>query len=230
MKQPSLWDDTPASIGLVEQWASSMGLWPVLGVDEVGRGCLAGPVVAAAVILDEPIPGLNDSKLLTSPARERLAPEIQARARAVAISAVDVSAIDSLNILRATLLAMRKACEGAMSALCGPVGIVVVDGTQAIPQLDLPQRPWPKGDRLSWNCAAASIVAKVHRDHLMEELDSLYPGYGFAVNKGYGTAQHLEALLRLGPSPVHRMSFAPCRAARQKASSITLMSASPSLK
>lgn len=213
MKQSSLWSERPDSPGYVESWARRAGLLPVLGLDEAGRGCLAGPVVVAAVVLpDHPdIPGINDSKLLTPAGREEVETLVRAHARAVAVAVASNERIDEVNILRATLEAMREAAIEAMAALGEPVGLVVVDGNQHVPGLKATQRAWPKGDRLSLNCAAASIVAKVHRDRLMDGMDSLYPGYGFAVHKGYATAEHREALRRLGPCPIHRRSFAPCR-------------------
>lgn len=205
--------DRLTSLGHVESWAASFGLLPVLGVDEAGRGCLAGPVVAAAVMLpdDADIPGLNDSKLITPERRVALDSAIKGCARAFGIGVVDAGRIDEINILRATLEAMKMAVEAALETYDGKVGIVIVDGNQVIPGIVQPQKAWPKGDRLSRSVAAASIVAKVYRDHLMEQLDALHPGYGFAVHKGYGTRSHISAIKRLGPSPVHRISFAPLK-------------------
>jgi ribonuclease HII len=197
-------------------------------VDEAGRGCLAGPVVAAAVLLPDgaDLPGLDDSKLLTPARREALDVAIRATTAAVGVGVVDAGRIDRVNILAATLEAMRQAVETALAGHGGPVGIVVVDGNQVIPGLSLPQRAWPKGDHLSRAVAAASIVAKVHRDRLMEAMDAEHPGYGFAVHKGYGTAAHLAAIRRLGPCAIHRMTFAPCR--DQNASSTIEIAALPS--
>jgi len=178
----------------------------VAGVDEAGRGPLAGPVFAAAVILDpgRPIDGLRDSKLLTAAARDRLAIAIRARARAWCVACADVAEIDALNILQATLLAMRRAIDG----LGVPPDEALVDGNHC-PMLACRARAIVKGDRDVAVISAASILAKTARDAVLVDLDRTYPGYGFARNKGYGTAEHLVALERLGPSPVHRRSFAP---------------------
>ena len=178
----------------------------IAGVDEAGRGPLAGPVVAAAVILDaaRPIKGLRDSKLLTAAARERLAGEIRERALAYCVAHADVAEIDELNILQATLLAMRRAVEGLALA----PGEVLVDGNRC-PRLACSARAIVKGDRDVAAISAASILAKTVRDTLLIELDGVYPGYGFARNKGYGTPEHLAALDRLGPCAAHRRSFAP---------------------
>jgi len=176
----------------------------VAGVDEVGRGCLAGPVVAAAVILDDAVPvrGLRDSKLLTAADRERFAGRIRLRARAVGLGVADEREIDALNILRATLLAMRRALE----ALGVRPDYVVVDALH-LPGLPVPQDAVIGGDRTCAPIAAASIVAKVHRDGLMRRLHQSWPAYGFALHKGYGTNAHLEALRKHGASPVHRLTF-----------------------
>ncbi len=178
----------------------------IAGVDEAGRGPLAGPVYAAAVILDAacPIPGLRDSKQLSAAARERLAGEIRAGALAWSIASADVAEIDALNILQATLLAMRRAVEGLSRA---PTE-VLVDGNRC-PKLACRARAIVGGDRDVAAISAASILAKTARDALLIELDVRYPGYGFAQHKGYGTPEHLAALARLGPSPIHRRSFAP---------------------
>ncbi len=185
----------------------------IAGVDEAGRGPLAGPVVAAAVILDpcRPIEGLADSKRLSQRARERLAPLIRERALAWSVASAGREEIDSLNILQATLLAMSR----AVRMLAVPPTHVQVDGDRA-PRLDDAAcriETIIRGDARVPAISAASILAKVHRDALMTTLDASHPGYGFAVHKGYGTAAHLEALRRLGPSPQHRLSFAPVRAA-----------------
>jgi ribonuclease HII len=176
------------------------------GVDEAGRGPLAGPVFAAAVILDPAhrIRGLRDSKMLTPERREVLAIEIRAHAIAWAVASADVAEIDTLNILRATLLAMRRAVE-ALSVL--PLE-ALVDGNQC-PQLSCPVHAIVKGDRDVASISAASILAKTARDALLIELDARYPEYGFAHNKGYGTPEHLAALDRHGPCAIHRRSFAP---------------------
>ena len=180
------------------------------GVDEAGRGPLAGPVVAAAVILDpvRPIPGLDDSKLLSPQRREALDIEIRARAAGWAIARVDVDVIDAINILEATMLAMRE----AVARLDPAPRQVLVDGNRC-PDLPCPARAVVRGDAGVPAIGAASILAKVARDREMVEMDRRYPGYGFARHKGYGTRAHQEALFRLGPSPIHRRSFAPVKTA-----------------
>ncbi len=178
----------------------------VAGIDEAGRGPLAGPVYAAAVILDPSrrIRGLRDSKVLAPERREALAHEIRDRALAWAVASADVHEIDTLNILRATLLAMRRAVE-ALSVL--PVE-ALVDGNQC-PTLACPVHAIVKGDRDVASISAASILAKTARDALLVQLHMQYPEYGFAQNKGYGTRDHLAALDRYGPCAIHRRSFAP---------------------
>lgn len=180
------------------------GVRHVAGIDEVGRGCLAGPVVAAAVILDpgRPVPGLRDSKLLTPSRREELAAWIEERAAAVGVGMADAREIDALDILRATLLAMRRAVE----ALEVRPGFLLVDAL-TIPGIDLPQEGIIHGDRLCASIAAASIVAKVRRDAMMRRLHEDWPAYRLDVNKGYGTPDHLEALRAHGASPLHRLTF-----------------------
>jgi ribonuclease HII len=186
-----------------EESAWARGL-RVAGVDEVGRGPLAGPVVAA-VILDPaaPIDGLRDSKLLTPRQRERLALLIRRQALAWGIGRTGPGLIDAEDILRATWRAMRL----ALDRLPVPPGLVLVDGHLRVPGIAWPQRAIVKGDRRSASIAAASILAKVARDALMVRADRRYPGYGFRRHKGYATATHLEALARLGPCPLHRRSF-----------------------
>ncbi|API58052.1 ribonuclease HII [Tardibacter chloracetimidivorans] len=178
---------------------------PVVGVDEAGRGPLAGPVVAAAVLLDpDCIPdGINDSKKLSEIARARLHDELVGCAR-VGVGIASVEEIDSINILQASLLAMRRAVDALDHA---PV-MVLVDGNQK-PKWPYPCRPVIGGDALSLSIAAASIIAKVTRDRMMIGHDEAHPGYGWRTNKGYGTPEHLDALRRLGPTPLHRRSFAP---------------------
>lgn len=178
----------------------------IAGVDEVGRGPLAGGVVAAAVILDPatPIPGLNDSKKLSEKQRQELVMLIKEHALALSIGRSSVAEIDSLNILQASLLAMRRAVE----ALPLRPQLVYVDGNH-LPDWRYKSKAIVRGDATIPAIAAASVLAKVTRDREMEALDSLYPGYGLAKHKGYPTKQHLEALAKLGPSPIHRKSFAP---------------------
>lgn len=179
----------------------------IAGVDEAGRGPLAGPVVAAAVILPAvTIPGLADSKQLAAPRRQALAAQIRATSPACAVGLASVEEIDRLNILQASLLAMRRAVEGLAPAPAE----AWIDGNQA-PALDIPAHTWVRGDARAGPISAASILAKVERDRLMEVSDRSYPGYGFARHKGYATKAHREALARLGVSPLHRRSFAPVR-------------------
>jgi len=178
----------------------------VAGVDEVGVGPLAGPVVAAAVVLPERIdlPGLDDSKRLSAHTRERLAAAIRTQALAVAVAELAPEEIDAVGILRAAQEAIRRAIAG----LASRPDHALVDG-RPVPRLGCAQTALVGGDGLDASIAAASIVAKVHRDASMRALDSLHPGYGFAIHKGYATPLHLSALRRLGPSPIHRRSFAP---------------------
>ncbi len=181
----------------------------VAGVDEAGRGPLAGPVVAAAVILDDrqPIAGLADSKVLSPRKRERLFDEIRAKALACCIAEASVEEIDRLNILQASLLAMRRAVEGLRLV----PRRVLVDGNQ-LPALNMPAAAIVSGDAKVPAISAASILAKVYRDRLCLALDRDYPDYGFAAHKGYPTAAHLAALRQHGACPVHRRSYAPVRA------------------
>ena len=180
----------------------------IAGVDEVGRGPLAGDVVAAAVILDpaRPIVGLRDSKKLSESRREELASVIRERAAAWAVARASVAEIDALNILQASLLAMKRAVE----ALSVQPGYVLVDGNR-LPKWSYPSEPVVKGDDRVPAIAAASILAKVQRDGELIALEQQYPGYGFAAHKGYPTAAHLSALKTLGVTPVHRRSYAPVR-------------------
>ncbi|MCQ4319592.1 ribonuclease HII [Stutzerimonas stutzeri] len=180
----------------------------VAGVDEVGRGPLCGPVVTAAVILDprRPIEGLNDSKKLTEARREALFDEICEKALAWCIGRAEVHEIDQLNILHATMLAMQRAVRG----LSVTPRLALIDGNRC-PQLAVPSAPVIQGDGQVPAIAAASILAKVSRDREMCALDLCYPGYGLAAHKGYPTPNHLEALQRLGPTIIHRRSFAPVR-------------------
>lgn len=180
----------------------------VAGVDEVGRGPLCGAVVTAAVILDpaRPILGLNDSKKLTEARRELLFDEIREKALSWCIARAEVEEIDQLNILHATMLAMQRAVAG----LHITPRLALIDGNRC-PQLAVPSAAVVKGDSKVPAIAAASILAKVSRDREMQALDRQYPGYGIAGHKGYPTAVHLEALQRLGPTPIHRRSFGPVR-------------------
>lgn len=182
-------------------------LW-IAGVDEVGRGPLAGPVIAAAVILNatKPIIGLRDSKKLSSSRRVELSRLIYAQAVAVAIGRAEVNEIDDINILQASLLAMARAVE----QLTQKPDKVLVDGNRC-PKLTIPVEAIIKGDDKIPQISAASIIAKVFRDAEMCRWDGIYPGYGFARHKGYGTAAHIAALKKLGACPIHRHSFAPVR-------------------
>ena len=181
------------------------GLRTVAGVDEVGRGALAGPVVAAAVILNlGDVPeGIDDSKKLTRRRRERLAAEIERRAVAFSLARIEHFEIDQINIHRASLLAMERAIKG----LRPPPDYVLIDGRHKVPHLECPQLTIVKGDCLSVSVAAASIVAKVARDRWMKEYDEEYPGYSFASHVGYNTRTHQQAICKLGPSAIHRLSF-----------------------
>ena len=197
--------------------AQQLGLmWDVpglmAGVDEAGRGPLAGPVVAAAVILDDlrPIRGLADSKVLTPRKREALYDEIRAKALCCSVAEASVEEIDRLNILQATMLAMRRAVEGLRLR---PVK-VLVDGNR-LPVLSVTAEAIVDGDALVASISAASILAKVHRDRLCETLHEAHPQYGFIEHKGYSTAAHLQALREHGPCVAHRQSFAPVREARR---------------
>lgn len=190
----------------------------VAGVDEAGRGPLAGPVVAAAVILDAraPIRGLADSKQLSPRRREQLFDEIRAKALCCSIAQASVEEIDRLNILQATMLAMQRAVQG----LRLKPNKVLVDGNR-LPSLEVLAEAVVSGDALVPAISAASIVAKVTRDRLLDELHALHPGYGFDRHKGYGTAQHMLALQTLGPLDVHRRSFAPVARALQRQADAT---------
>jgi len=178
----------------------------IAGIDEAGRGPLAGPVVAAAVILDPArrVKGLRDSKVMTPEQREIVAADIRVKAIAWAVASSDVGEIDTLNILRATLLAMRRAVE----ALAVRPAEALIDGDHC-PELTCRAYAIVKGDRDVPAISAASIIAKTTRDAMLVELDRIYPDYGFANHKGYGTPEHLAALNALGPCPAHRRSFAP---------------------
>lgn len=189
--------------GLEDRLAQA-GFGRVAGADEAGRGALAGPVVAAAVLPDPEriVPGVDDSKKLTADRRERLARSIRESVRAWAVVAVGPETIDRINILEATRLATRRAVESlAVAPDC------VITDALTLPGLALPCLPVVKGDALAYAVACASILAKCERDRMLGALDREYPWYGFAVHKGYGAPEHLAALARFGPSPAHRLTF-----------------------
>jgi len=192
-----------------ESIAYTEGYRRVAGVDEAGRGPLAGPVVAAAVILPPFYlhPEINDSKALSPRSRDRLYEVISQDALAVGVGVVGAEVIDRINILQASLLAMRK----AVLELSVSPDFLLLDGLNTI-ALETPQKTLVKGDARSISIAAASIVAKVTRDRWMRDLDGIWPGYGFAAHKGYGTAMHQASLARLGATPIHRHSYAPISA------------------
>lgn len=194
----------PQSRWEFELLARRMGYRLVAGIDEAGRGPLAGPVVAAAVILPdgEDFSGVDDSKKLSASARERLYDLIYEKALAIGVGISDHQVIDRINILQATLSAMRE----AVGSLCRPADYLLIDGTSGIP-VSIPQRTIKKGDSASISIAAASIIAKVTRDRMMTAYEDVYPGYGFREHKGYACATHLAAIAGLGPSPIHRKTF-----------------------
>lgn len=190
----------------IEEDLYGQGFQSVAGVDEVGRGSLAGPVVAAAVLLPRNsalFEGVDDSKKLTPQKREECYVLIVEHALAIGVGMVQAPDIDRMNIGRASLKAMHLAVEAMKK---GP-DFLLIDGNQIIPTLTLKQKPIIKGDAKSLSIAAASIIAKVTRDHLMRDLCSVYPSYRFDSHKGYGTAKHLEELRNFGPTPIHRLSF-----------------------
>lgn len=203
--QTSLFDPPALSLYHFELQARSHGFRQIAGIDEAGRGPLAGPVVAAAVILDpdHPIEGVNDSKKLSEKRREQLFELIMTHAVAVGIGLADAETIDRINILQATRQAMLEAVQ---TLSCSP-DYLLIDGITTIAS-PLPQQTIKQGDSRSASIAAASIIAKVTRDRLMLDYDRLYPAYGFARHKGYGSAAHLAALQQHGPCPIHRMTFA----------------------
>ncbi len=211
--QIDLFGGPPATgpIGAVDEWAVASRRVPAMGVDEAGRGPLAGPVFAAAVVLPHPLPKpldrLDDSKRLSHSVRAKLAPLVARHALAVGVGRADAQEIDEINILEATRVAMGRAIDAATRRLGRPPETLFVDGHLPLPKYAGEQWPLVKGDGRSWCVAAASIIAKVARDRWMVILDEKYPGYGFAGHKGYGTKAHRRALAKLGPSPVHRSSF-----------------------
>ncbi len=210
----------------LEQAARRQGAQRVAGVDEAGRGCLFGPVVAAACILDPEsrIKGLRDSKLLDEDERERLAILIRERALAWAVAEVDSSTIDRINILQASRLAMKLAVEQLRPA----PDFLLVDATTVA--LDCRQKAIIHGDALSVSIAAASILAKVHRDHLLVELDAMYPQYGLAAHKGYPTAEHRRALALHGATPQHRRSYRPVAEVCEQAQAVLVFDEKASAK
>ena len=193
-----------AAMSEYENQAREQGIVFVAGMDEAGRGPLAGPVVAAAVILDpeNPVYGVDDSKKLSPKKRAALKAEIEEKAISVGVGIVDVETIDSINILEATKLAMKK----AVAALDPQPQQLLIDAVQ-LKDLPIPQQPIIKGDALSVSIAAASIIAKETRDEMLKAYDELYPEYGFASHKGYGTKQHMDAIRTYGPLPIHRKTF-----------------------
>ena len=191
-------------MNVFERACQQSGYKQIAGIDEAGRGALAGPVIAAAVILpiNCTLDGLNDSKQLSPKQRARLRDEIHRVAVSIGVGAIDNQVIDRLNILNATLLAMQKAVE----KLTPPPDYLLVDGIY-LPQVDIPGEAIPKGDSRSYSIAAASIIAKTTRDRLMIELDHTYPNYGFPKHKGYPTSQHRQAIAQFGASDIHRHTF-----------------------
>ena len=197
-----------------EKKVFNLGYKLVAGLDEAGRGPLAGPVVAACVIIDQSFtikPGdlelVADSKKLSAKKRNLIFRAIRENVLAVEIGVVDNTDIDKINILQASFLAMRRALKKASLK----PDYVLLDGGLKIPKLNLPQTAIVQGDATVWTVAAASIIAKVSRDWIMEEMEKKYPGYNFAKHKGYGTKDHLEKIKELGPCPIHRFSFAPLK-------------------
>lgn len=214
MSQAELFGEPGFDLGDVERWCRDRGVAPLIGVDEAGRGPLAGPVCAAAVVLD--VDGdtawfelLDDSKKLSEKARDTAAEEIKARAVAYAIAFEDARSIDEINILQASLRAMRRAVE-EVAALAGAPGLVLVDGNQRVP-IALPQQTLVKGDGRSHHIAAASILAKTARDALMLRAHEQWPEYAFHSNKGYGSKAHRDAIAAHGPCPLHRLTFGGVR-------------------
>lgn len=187
----------------IENEIKTKGFFAVCGVDEAGRGPLAGPVCAAAVILDEEIEGLNDSKKLSEKKREELFPVIKEKAVSFSIAFASIEEIEEYNILNATYLAMNRAIEG----LGIPADFALIDGNRVPTDIKIPCETVVKGDAKSASIAAASILAKVTRDRLMLEEDKKYPEYNFKKHKGYGTKEHTDAILKYGMSPIHRPSF-----------------------
>lgn len=206
--QGELFFTPPPDTLIFEKTAYNNGFARVAGIDEAGRGPLAGPVMAAAVILPAglSIIGVDDSKKLSSDKRERLFDIIMKQALSVGIGIITPTEIDRINILQAT----RRAMLAAVQQLSTQPDYLLIDGISTIDS-EIPQKTIKKGDSLSLSIAAASIIAKVTRDRFMIEMDAKYPGYGFAGHKGYGSAAHMEAIKVLGPTPIHRMTFGGVR-------------------
>lgn len=219
--QPALFESPEHDLYRFERHARSQGYQLIAGVDEAGRGPLAGPVVAAAVILhpDRPIAGVNDSKKLTERQRELLFDRIMAEALAIGIGSASPEQIDRINILQAT----RQAMLEAVQHLSPQPDILLIDGITTIAS-PLQQQTIKQGDSRSASIAAASIIAKVTRDRLMLDYDNLYPQYGFSRHKGYGSAAHLAALRQHGPCPIHRLSFGGVRELVNQAPSVCIFS------
>ena len=199
--------DNSSDMTHLEQMLANKGYEAICGVDEVGRGPLAGPVVAAAVIMPPSmsIEGLTDSKKLSARQRERIFEEIVEMGLVCAVGVIDHECIDRMNILKASLMAMRKA---VMDLKLSP-DIILVDGNYPIPNVELPQFAVVGGDRQCQSISAASIVAKITRDRIMDKYEALFPSFSFAKHKGYPTAEHLEELREHGPTDIHRKSFRP---------------------
>lgn len=199
-----LFEESPRDMLEFESLARKQGFRIIAGIDEAGRGPLAGPVVAAAVVLpaDHRIAGVNDSKKLSAQQRNTLYDTIMNEAVSVGVGISDSETVDRINILQATLRAMESAVAGLMPQ----PDCLLIDGISKT-ALRIEQKTIKKGDSLSLSIAAASIIAKVTRDRMMEAYDGLYPGYGFAGHKGYGSASHMAAIASLGPTPIHRLTF-----------------------
>lgn len=203
----------PESLYVYESALEAKGFGPIAGADEAGRGACAGPLVAAAVVLDGPLPGVTDSKLLSPQARDRAFDLIHESARAVEVIVISPADVDHLGVQEANLTALRR----AIARLSVRPGYVLTDGF-AVPGLDVESLAVWKGDRVSASIAAASVIAKVTRDRMMLELDSQFPQYGFAKHKGYVTAAHTAALRTHGPCQHHRLTYANVKAAQEVAS------------
>ena len=206
-------EERMALMWALEEEAHGLGFGRVAAVDEAGRGPLAGPIAAGAVVLAGPVAGVNDSKLLSEGQREALFERLSGGEHDIGVALIGPETIDRIGIQQANYCAMAQ----AVAALGGSPDFVLVDGRVDVPGLAPPQRHVVKGDRRSMSIAAASIVAKVTRDRVMDVLDREYPEYGFGSHKGYGTMEHMAALARFGPCPAHRRSFAPLSVSRETA-------------